>query len=134
MTRIAVCGGVYSNPYALRAVVEDARAGDAEQLYLLGDLGGCGAEPDAIWPLLVDNEITVVADNYDVAIGRGDTDCGCGYAHLRDNEFAQLIFDYTLRHTSRDAQWMTTLSTERRFGLAGVDVHRVHGSTLALND
>jgi len=135
MTRIAVCGGVYSNPYALRAFVADARARGAEQLYCLGDLGGYGAEPDPVWPLLLDNDITVVAGNYDVAIGRGDTDCGCGYTDPRDNEFAQLMYDYTLAHTDRTyAQWMTTLPTERRFTLGGVDVHLVHGSTLALND
>ena len=132
---IAVCGGVYSNPYALQAFVQDARARGAEQLYCLGDLGGYGAEPDAVWPLLLDNDITVVAGNYDVAIGRGDTDCGCGYTDPRDNEFAQLMYDYTLANTSRDfAQWMTTLPTERRMTLAGTDVHMVHGSTLALND
>ena len=135
MTRIAVCGGVYSNPYALRAFLDDARARGAEQLFCLGDLGGYGAEPDAIWPLLVDNAVTVVAGNYDVAVGRGDTDCGCGYTDPRDNEFAQLMYDFTLAHTSRDyAQWMTTLPTERRFTKSGVDVHLVHGSTLALND
>ena len=135
MTRIAVCGGVYSNPYALRAFVADARARGAERLYCLGDLGGYGAEPDAVWPLLLDEDVTVVAGNYDVAIGRGDTDCGCGYTDPRDNEFAQVMYDYTLAHTSRDyAQWMTTLPTERRFELDGVDVHLVHGSTLALND
>ena len=135
MTRIAVCGGVYSNPYALRAFLDDARARGAEQLFCLGDLGGYGAEPDAVWPLLVDNDVTVVAGNYDVAVGRGDTDCGCGYTDPRDNEFAQLMYDFTLAHTSRDyAQWMTTLPTERRFTLEGVDVHLVHGSTLALND
>ena len=50
MTRIAVCGGVYSNPYALRAFFDDARARGAEQLYCLGDLGGYGGEPNAIWP------------------------------------------------------------------------------------
>ena len=135
MTRIAVCGGVYSNPYALRAFIDDARARGAEQLWCLGDLGGYGAEPDAIWPLLVDNDVLVVAGNYDVAIGRGDTDCGCGYTDPRDNEFAQLMYDYTLANTSRDyAQWMTTLPTERRIVQDGVDVHLVHGSTLALND
>ena len=130
-----MCGGVYSNPYALRAFLDDARARGAEQLFCLGDLGGYGAEPDAVWPLLVDHDVTVVAGNYDVAIGRGDTDCGCGYADPRDNEFAQVMYDYTLAHTSRDyAQWMTTLPTERRLEIAGVDVHLVHGSTLALND
>ncbi len=135
MTRIAVCGGVYSNPYALRAFIDDARARGAEQLWCLGDLGGYGAEPDAVWPLLLDNDVLVVAGNYDVAIGRGDTDCGCGYTDPRDNEFAQLMYDYTLANTSRDyAQWMTTLPTERRIVQDGVDVHLVHGSTLALND
>ena len=98
--RIAVCGGVYSNPYALRAFVADARARGAEQLYCLGDLGGYGAEPDAVWPLLLDNDVTVVAGNYDVAVGRGDTDCGCGYSDPRDNEFAQLMYDYTLDRKS----------------------------------
>ena len=135
MTRIAVCGGVYSNPYALRAFLDDARARGAERLYCLGDLGGYGAEPDAVWPLLVEHDVTVVAGNYDVAIGRGDPDCGCGYTDPRDNEFAQLMYDFTLAHTSSAyAQWMTTLPTERRFRLEGVDVHLVHGSTLALND
>jgi predicted phosphodiesterase len=135
LTRIAVCGGVYSNPYALRAFVTDARARGADQLFCLGDLGGYGAEPNAVWPLLLDNDITVVAGNYDVAIGRGDTDCGCGYTDPRDNQFAQLMYDFTLAHTSRDyAQWMTTLPTERRFTQDGVDIHLVHGSTLALND
>lgn len=135
MTRIAVCGGVYSNPYALRAFIDDARARGAEQLWCLGDLGGYGAEPDAVWPLLTDNDVLVVAGNYDVAIGRGDTDCGCGYTDPRDNEFAQLMYDYTLANTSRDyARWMTTLPTERRLVQDGVDVHLVHGSTLALND
>ena len=135
MTRIAVSGGVYSNPYALRAFVADARARGAERLFNLGDLGGYGAEPDAVWPILLDEGIECIAGNYDVAIGRGDTDCGCGYTDPRDNEFAQLMYDYTLAHTSRDyAQWMTTLSTERRETIAGVDVHMVHGSTLALND
>ena len=35
MTRIAACGGVYSNPYALRAFIDDARARGAEQLWCL---------------------------------------------------------------------------------------------------
>ena len=81
MTRLAVCGGVYSNPYALRAFVADARAQGAEKLFCLSDLGGYGAEPVGVWPLLVDNDVTVAAGNYYVAIGRG-------YINRRDNEFA----------------------------------------------
>jgi len=41
--RIAVCGGPYANPYALRAFITDARARGCERLFCLGDLGGFGA-------------------------------------------------------------------------------------------
>ncbi|WP_156727078.1 radical SAM protein [Streptomyces apocyni] len=133
--RIAVCGGPYGNPYALRAFADDARARGAERLYCLGDLGGFGAEVDALWPILTAYDITCVAGNYDVAIARGDTDCGCGYRDAKDNEYAQIIYDHTLATTSRDfATWMGRLPTERRETIAGYDVHLVHGSTLALND
>ncbi|WP_162638845.1 radical SAM protein [Streptomyces bacillaris] len=133
--RIAVCGGPYGNPYALQAFVDDASARGAERLFCLGDLGGFGADVDALWPILTDNTVECVAGNYDVAIARGDTDCGCGYRDPKDNEYAQLIYDHTLATTSRDfAAWMGTLPTERRETIDGVDVHMVHGSTLALND
>ncbi|MEU2995109.1 radical SAM protein [Streptomyces griseoincarnatus] len=133
--RIAVCGGPYGNPYALQAFVDDARARGAERLFCLGDLGGFGADIDALWPILTDNAVECVAGNYDVAIARGDTDCGCGYRDPKDNEYAQLIYDHTLATTGRDfAAWMGTLPTERRETIDGVDVHMVHGSTLALND
>lgn len=135
MTRIAVCGGTYSNPYALRAFVADAHDRGAERLFCLGDLGGSGAEPDAIWPLLDEHGIECIAGNYDVAIGRGDTDCGCGYGDRYDNEFAQISYDYTRTHTSAAfAAWMRDLPTERRLSVDGVALHLVHGSTLALND
>ncbi|QHV86580.1 hypothetical protein C3K23_18235 [Streptomyces sp. 604F] len=135
LMRIAVCGGPYGNPYALQAFVDDARARGAERLFCLGDLGGFGADVNALWPILTDNTVECVAGNYDVAIARGDTDCGCGYRDPKDNEYAQLIYDHTLATTSRDfAAWMDTLPTERRETIDGVDVHMVHGSTLALND
>ncbi|MEU0337482.1 radical SAM protein [Streptomyces bobili] len=133
--RIAVCGGPYGNPHALQAFVDDARARGCERLFCLGDLGGFGADVNALWPILTDNGIECVAGNYDVAIARGDTDCGCGYRDPKDNEYAQLIYDHTLATTGRDfADWMETLPTERRETIDGVDVHMVHGSTLALND
>lgn len=133
--RIAVCGGPYSNPYALAAFVADARGRGCERLYCLGDLGGFGAEIDALWPVLGTAEITCIAGNYDVAIARGDHDCGCGYRNPVDNEYAQLIYDYTRTHTDPAfARFMGRLPTERREQLGGCDVHLVHGSPLALND
>jgi len=135
LTRLAVCGGVYANPHALRAWVDDARRRGCQRLVCLGDLGGFGAECDAIWPLLVEHDVECVAGNYDIAIGRGDEDCGCGYADPRDNHFAQLMYDYTKASTGAGfAAWMRELPGERRESIGGLDVHMVHGSPLAVND
>lgn len=133
--RIAVCGGVYSNPFALDAFCRQARAHGAQRLYCLGDLGGYGAEPEAVWSLLTENDVVCVAGNYDVAIAAGGPDCGCGYRDPRDQQYAQVMYDYTLTHTSRQfATWMGTLPTERREIIEGHEVHFVHGSPLAVND
>jgi hypothetical protein len=135
VVRWALCGGTYSNPYALRAFLRDARARGAERLWCLGDFGAYGAEPEAIWPLLIDNGVECIAGNYELAIGRGDPDCGCGYADDEDNAYAAIAYDYTLRHTSAEfAAWMRTLPTERRETCDGVSLHLVHGSPLAVND
>jgi pyruvate-formate lyase-activating enzyme/predicted phosphodiesterase len=135
MPRLAVCGGVYANPYALSAWLEDTAARGADRLVCLGDLGGFGAECDAVWPLLVEGGVECIAGNYDVAIGRGDPDCGCGYTDERDNAYAQLMYDHTLAATSRDfAAWMAELPGSRREVIDGVDLQFVHGSPLAVND
>lgn len=133
--RIAVCGGPYANPYALQAFIEDASSRGCERLFCLGDLGGFGAEMDALWPMLMRAEVECVAGNYDVALAARRTDCGCGYRDERDNEYAQLIYDHTRTHTSEAfTAWMGDLPTERRLEIGGCDVHMVHGSPLALND
>lgn len=135
MTRIAAFGGPYANPYALRAMLADAAERGCERIFCLGDLGGFGAECDELWPLLREAGVECIAGNYDVAIGRGDEDCGCGYADERDNRYAQIIYDHTLAHTSaRFAAWMQKLPSEHRELIGGVDVHMVHGSPLAIND
>ena len=135
MPRIAVCGGLYANSRALEAMLRDARRRGCERTFCLGDLGGFGADPDAVWPLLRKFGVECIAGNYDIAIGRGDPDCGCGYSDPRDNEFAQLIYDYTRAHTSEGfARWMRELPLEHRERIGRVDVHMVHGSPLAVND
>ncbi len=135
MTRLAACGGVYSNPYALRAFIADARARGAERLLCLGDLGGFGAEPDEVWPLLREGGVECIAGNYELAVSAGGPECGCGYRDPDDNRFAQIIYDHTLAHTGRDfARWMGTLATERRERVGGWEVHLVHGSTLGVSD
>src|SRR4051794_28426592 len=116
-------------------MLDDAHRRRCDRIFCLGDLGGFGADPDAIWPLLEEHGVECIAGNYDVAIGRGDPDCGCGYSDPRDNHFAQLIYDHTLEHTSLEfAAWMSDLPAEHRETIAGLDVHMVHGSPLAVND
>lgn len=133
--RIAVCGGAYSNPWALRAFIDDARRHGAERLYCLGDLGGYGAAPEAIWELLTSHGVICIAGNYDVAIAAGEDDCGCGYRDPRDRSYAQIMYDYTLSNTSAAfAAWMGTLPTQRREPIGGCEVHFVHGSPTGLND
>src|SRR5205823_3181559 len=128
-------GGAYANPHATRAWVGAARGRGAERLFCLGDLGGFGAECDAVWPVLVDAGVECIAGNYDVAIGRGDEDCGCGYSDERDNHFAQLMYDYSRTHTGADfAACMRELPRQCREEIGGVDVLMVHGSPLAVND
>ncbi len=135
MTRIAACGGPYANPFALDAMLDDARRRGCDRVFCLGDLGGFGADCDAIWPLLIDAGVECLAGNYDVAIGRGDPDCGCGYADERDNHYAQIIYDYTLAATSPEfAAWMRELPLQRRESIGNSDVHMVHGSPLEIND
>lgn len=133
--RLAVFGGPYSNPYALKAFLDEAAVRRCDRLFCLGDLGGFGAEPEALWALLDSSGVECIAGNYDVAIGRGDPDCGCGYRDPQDNHFAQIAYDYTRAHVSDGfAAWMRALPTERRETIAGVKVHLVHGSPLGLND
>lgn len=101
----------------------------------MGDLGGFGAEINELWPILKEWNVLCTAGNYDVAIARGDADCGCGYRDPTDNHYANLIYDYTrTRTTDEFASWMRTLPAERRFYLGGCDIHLVHGSPLAIND
>lgn len=133
--RIGICGGAYGNPYALRAFVADARGRGCQRLVHLGDLGGFGAEINPLWSILADNGVECIAGNYEVAIARADPDCGCGYRDPRDNAYAQLVYDHTLAHTSRDfAAWMGALPSEHRERIEGLNLHFVHGSPLAIND
>lgn len=135
MNRIAALGGAYSNPDALRAALSDAHRRSCESIVFLGDLGGFGVDPDGIAPLVQADDVHCIAGNYDRAIASGADDCGCGYANPRDNEWAQLMYDYTRAHTSPDfARWMGDLPGEWRAEFDGFDVHGVHGSPLAVND
>ena len=133
---IAVFGGVYNNHLALEAVINDARAAGAEQIFCLGDIGGFGPNPDRAFPILQRERIPTMQGNYDDSIGNRLDDCQCGYVDPRDNHFANISYTYTLANTSdRNKDWLRDLPTEfqlKDFG--GLRVLMAHGSPRRVNE
>ena len=133
--RVAVFGGVYNNHLALEATIAESRRRGATELYCLGDLGGFGPHPDRVFPILEREGVIVLQGNYDHAIGHELPDCGCGYTDPRDNHFARLSYDYTLRKTSpRHHAYLRALppAIERAWG--DERVRMAHGSPRQVNE
>jgi diadenosine tetraphosphatase ApaH/serine/threonine PP2A family protein phosphatase len=133
--RLAVLGGVYANAEALAAVLADARRRDAEAVFCLGDLGGFGAHPDRVFPLLRQHGVRVVRGNYDEAVATAAADCNCGYTDPRDNHYARISYAYTVAHTSAaNRAWLATLPGHRRIALGPHRVLMCHGSPRRINE
>ncbi len=133
--RIAVCGGVYSNHYALQALLDDAARRGAEAVYCLGDLGGFGPNPEKVWPLLSAAGVRVSQGNYEQSLASGHEDCNCGYTDPRDNHFAELSYRYTAEHCSDGfKQWMGELPARRRVAVGDRELLLVHGSPRRVNE
>jgi len=134
-SRIAVCGGVYSNRFGLAALLEDAARRGAEAVYCLGDLGGFGPEPDAVWPLLQQGNVHAIQGNYEESLAAGREDCNCGYTDPRDNHFAALSYGYTARGCSPAFKsWMGGLPHRRRVRVGDRELLLVHGSPRRINE
>lgn len=132
---IAVLGGVYANHVALRAVLEDARGRGAARVFCLGDLGGFGPNPGRVLPILEEFGVETLAGNYDRSLADRSADCGCGYAHPRDNAFARRSYDYTSRCTTdTDRRWLAALPLEIRFTRGGKRWLLCHGSPRRVNE
>lgn len=126
---VAVFGGVYNNHLALRAVLGDAAKRGARAYCCLGDLGGFGPHPNAVFPILRDVDVRVVQGNYDHSVGFDLADCGCGYTDPRDNHWARVSYAYTLAKTDDvHKAWMRTLPAVRLATFGGRVLRLVHGS------
>jgi hypothetical protein len=133
--RVAVCGGVYSNHYALAALLEDAHRRGAEAIYCLGDLGGFGPRPETVRPLLEEGGVRTLLGNYEESLAAGREDCNCGYTDPRDNHFAALSYRYTAAHCSPVFRaWMGSLPRRRRLLLGDRELLLVHGSSRRINE
>jgi predicted phosphodiesterase len=133
--RIAVFGGIYSNHLALAAAIRDARTRGADACYCLGDLGAFGPDPDRVFPVLQEHGVLCIQGNYDHSIGNDLADCQCGYTDPRDNYFARISYEYTLRNTSAaNRAWMRDLPAQRRIELGHYRVLLCHGSPRRMNE
>lgn len=134
-SRIAVFGGVYSNHYALAALLEDAARRNAEAVYCLGDLGAFGPNPEKVRPLLDQGGVLSIQGNYEESLASGREDCNCGYTDPRDNHFAGISYRYTERNCSPGFKsWMGTLPRRRRVRVGGRELLLVHGSPRRINE
>ncbi len=133
--RLAFFGGIYNNHLALQAAIADARQRGAERLFCLGDLGAFGPHPNRTCELIREQRIEVIQGNYDHSVGHGLDDCRCGYTDPRDNEFAQISYDYTIEHTSDEHRaWMRTLPPQLRLEIDGLRLLLCHGSPRRTNE
>ncbi len=133
--KIAVCGGVYNNRFALEALLNDALRRGAEAVFCLGDLGGFGPSPERVWPLLQAGGVRTIQGNYEESLASGREDCNCGYADPRDNHYAALSYGYTATRCSPAFKsWMGELPRRRRVKVGARELLLVHGSPRRINE
>lgn len=133
--RIALLGGIYSNYHALTAALSDIARHGADATYFLGDLGAFGPHPDRVPELLIQKKIPGIQGNYEESLSSGASDCNCGYTDPRDNEYAQISYDYTNEHTSDEIKkWMGTLPKTIRFRAGKYRFLLSHGSPRRINE
>ena len=130
---IALCGGPYSNFGAVEAFLEVTA--DLPYRFCLGDIGGFGPWPDRTIELLREAGVWCLQGNYDHAVGYGERDCGCGYSDPRDQQFAQLSYDYTYAHTSPPhREWLKALPPLIRLEWRDRAILLCHGSPTQVNE
>lgn len=135
MTRLAFIGGIYSNYWALRATLDDIARRSPDSTFFLGDLGAFGPHPNRVPELLIERGIQGIQGNYEESLSTRADDCHCGYTDPRDNDYAQISYDYTFANTSDPLKdWMGSLPREIRIDVDGLRFLLVHGSPRRINE
>lgn len=131
--RLVLCGGPYSNFGAVEAFL--AQTARVTYRFCLGDIGGFGPLPNRTLEQLRNAEVVCLQGNYDYAIGMGERDCGCGYTDPRDQQFAQISYDYTYTHTSpAHRDWLKALPEQIRLQWRDRTYLLCHGSPDIVNE
>jgi putative phosphoesterase len=133
--RVAVITDVHGNLAALQAALARIDELGVDAIYCGGDLVGYGPHPNEVCALIAERGIPTIHGNYDYAIARDLTDCGCAYVTPHDREIGQLSVDWTLAHTDQSSKdFMRALPFDLRFDVGDTSVHLVHGSPRKLNE
>ena len=133
--RVAVVTDIHGNLPALEAVLAAIESIGVDETYCGGDLVGYGPRPNEVCALIKDLGIPTIYGNYDYAIGRDLTDCGCAYITPHDRDLGQQSVDWTLVHTNeRSKAFMRELPFELRFAMGDQRVRLVHGSPRKVNE
>jgi putative phosphoesterase len=135
MQRVAVITDIHANLPALRAALDRIDEIEVDGIFCGGDLVGYGPHPNEVCALMSERGIPTIYGNYDYAIARDLTDCGCAYVTPHDRELGQRSVDWTLVHTDQASKdFMRGLPFDLRFAVGERSVHLVHGSPRKVNE
>jgi diadenosine tetraphosphatase ApaH/serine/threonine PP2A family protein phosphatase len=133
--RLAVFGGPYGNPRAVRAVLDDLAARGEREAWCLGDLGGFGPDPEGCAAILRARDVPMLQGNYDHSIGHGLADCACGYEDPQDVAWAEVAYAHTAARTGEATrEWLRGLPATARLERGGRRVLLCHGSPRRVNE
>jgi putative phosphoesterase len=133
--RVAVITDIHANLPALQAALARIDELGVDATYCGGDLVGYGPHPNEVCALIAERGIPTIYGNYDYAIGRDLTDCGCAYVTAHDREVGQRSVDWTLAHTDQASKdFMRALPFDLRFEVGATSVRLVHGSPRKVNE
>jgi putative phosphoesterase len=133
--RVAVITDIHGNLPALEAALARIDSIGVDSLYCGGDLVGYGPHPNEVCALIAERRIPTIYGNYDYAIARDLTDCGCAYVTPEDRELGQRSVDWTLAHTDAASKgFMRDLPFDVGFVVGDAPVHLVHGSPRKVNE
>jgi putative phosphoesterase len=127
--RIGILGDVHGNIEALKVAYDSAVTRNIDKIYHLGDLGGYAPFVNEVVDFMIEHGIEGVQGNYDEAVAHEREHCGCKYEDPVQAEMAQLSFEWTKKHASKNSKaYMGKLPTEIIFMAEGKQVWLFHAT------